>query len=772
MESPATEELINSAKNAGVPKDQLVNFLSSSYAPLPWQLGFHAIARECDEPNGPDKVGVGGSRGPGKSHAVFSQVTLDDCRRVPNLKFLFIRHTGIAAKESFEDLIGKVLQGRIRYEYNRSANTLTFPNSSKVVLGGFQDERDVDKYIGIEYDGIAIEELNQLKQERVNKLLGSMRTSKPDWRPRLYASFNPGGVGHQDVRNLFVDPHREGTEFKTRFVPSTYRENPYLNVEYTEYLEGLTGNLGKAWRDGDFDIFEGQFFNEFSRTVHVIEPFAIPETWKKIRTIDHGRTAPTACLWGAVDHDGRVYWYREYYRAGEDADLNAQEIARMSEGETYWATVMDSACYSKTGYGETIADIYRNNGVYADPWPKNRLAGWALFHEYLRHTPVEKPKMLFFKTCHEVIREIPAAIHDDIRPEDLDCFVAGTGIKTINGEKPIEEIRSGDSVMTPLGFREAYITGPCVESATTLLELSSGGKIEGTSNHKVFIKGKGLVALEDVEPGDELLTENSSSLWLSNPWFTTALNIVATESGDIILRTGLYLLKALPACIARFLSTLLAPFLRATMFIIRTTISTIILLQTLPRLMAGNIASYTIVTDWKISRVAPQNGGRPRRENKHSRQTLKRCLKELLSGNFRAAIVARLLKQKDKINSVARTAIGKRITSRPPALCVALRHCEEKDNRPVRVSAVSPSGKKIVYRLRVKQAHLYYANGCLVTNTSGSDHALDAVRGALEYLAEKKSPKPLDPVGVMLQKMKQKDSIRPINLNKFYNRGR
>ncbi len=450
MESPsqAIDDLVMSAKQAGVPRDQLENFLARGYAPLPWQLGFHAIARHCDVTGGPDKVGAGGARGPGKSHAIFAQVTLDDCQRVPSLKCLFIRQTGIAAKESFEDLIGKVLTGRTNYEYNRSGNTLVFPNKSKVVLGGFQDERDVDKYIGIEYDLIAIEELNQLKRERVDKLLGSMRTSKQGWRPRLYASFNPGGTGHQDVKTMFVDPFKSDRQVKTRFVPSTYRENPYLNVEYTDYLEGLGGNLGKAWRDGDFDIFEGQFFNEFNSNVHVIEPFPIPDTWRKFRAIDHGRTAPTAAMWGAVDHDGAIWWYREYYKAGVDADVNAKEIARLSEGEKYWFTLIDSACYSRTGNGETIADIYRNNGVNAEPWPKNRLAGWALFHEYLR----DGPKMRFFKTCYNAVRTIPTLIHDDRHPEDLDTSgedhaadaVRGTleflrEMKTPTPKSPIEQ---------------------------------------------------------------------------------------------------------------------------------------------------------------------------------------------------------------------------------------------------------------------------------------------------------------------------------------------
>ena len=420
MAETALINCINTAKRIGVARDQAERFLKHGYAPLPWQWKFHTLARECDKADGPVKVGVGGARGPGKSHGVFAQVALDDCQRQSGLKGLFLRQTGTAARESFGDLVIKVLFKRIQYHYNRAESILYFPNSSRIVLGGFHDERDVDKYIGIEYDFIAIEELNQLTHSRVERLLGSMRTSKPNWRPRLYASFNPGGIGHDYVKRLFVEPART-VETQTRFIPARYSDNPWLNKEYIQYLEDLGGSLGRAWRDGDFDIFEGQYFSEWREEKHVVEPFEIPDTWRRIRCIDHGRTAPTACLWGAIDYDGKIYWYREYHKVGVDADVNAQAIAQLSEGENYDFTVLDSACFSHTGSGETIGEIYARNDVAAMPSPKkNRLAGWSLFHEYLRLDEETTPRMLFFKTCYNAIRTIPTLIHDERHPEDLD----------------------------------------------------------------------------------------------------------------------------------------------------------------------------------------------------------------------------------------------------------------------------------------------------------------------------------------------------------------
>lgn len=420
--SNSARKFFLSAHEAGMVRDQVKNFIGRGYAPLPWQCRFHSIARKCDETGEAVRIGVGGARGPGKSHCVFAQVTLDDCQRVPNVKALFIRQTSLSAKESFEDLIYKVLTGKVDFDYNRSINVLTFPNGSRVILGGFQDERDIDKYIGIEYDLMAVEELNQLTENKIMKLLGSLRTSKENWRPRLYASFNPGGIGHEFVKKTFVIPHRENTEKETRFVPSNYKDNIYLNREYVEYLEQLPGNLGKAWREGDFDVFEGQYFNEWSNEMHVVDPFLIPSSWLKIRSIDpSGRHGITSCHWYAIDWDKNVYVYREHYATGLDADQHAKEILRLSEGEEYLYTVIDTAAFSKLGLPETLSELYERCGITGlVAASKDRFAGWNMVHQYLRWDKNTLPRLKVFNTCYNLIRTMPILVHDELHPEDLD----------------------------------------------------------------------------------------------------------------------------------------------------------------------------------------------------------------------------------------------------------------------------------------------------------------------------------------------------------------
>ncbi len=436
MEAALLERCLSTAKQAGSPKDQAKTFLEHGYVPLPWQWRFHAAAREADRPNGPVMIGAGGSRGPGKSHAIFAQITLDDCQRIPNLKALFLRKTGKAAKESLEDLVGRVLANKVKYDW--ASSTLRFPNGSKAILGGFKDEKDIEKYVGIEYDVIGGEELNQLSEQKIEMLRGSLRTSKENWRPRLYSSFNPGGIGHGFVKATFVEPWKAGIEKQTRFIPATYKDNPVLNVEYTDYLEGLSGQLGQAWREGDFDILAGTYFTEFKEGIHVVEPYTLPAEWRRFCMLDYGHEAASALYWAAVTPDSKVVIFRELYRSGLTFSKLAEEfVASSPSGEKVEYLVADPSIWSVKGEADTglsgaeifearVRELTKNSqykGIRLERGNNDRVNGWAVTREYLRpyaHDDKTTAKLQIFDTCPNLIRTFPLAIHDERNPEDID----------------------------------------------------------------------------------------------------------------------------------------------------------------------------------------------------------------------------------------------------------------------------------------------------------------------------------------------------------------
>ncbi|MCH7748247.1 MAG: hypothetical protein IH939_09130 [Acidobacteria bacterium] len=204
-------------------------------------------------------------------------------------------------------------------------------------------------------------------------------------------------------------------------------------MEYLEYLEGLTGNLGRAWREGDWDLFEGQFFTEFRKDMHVTRPFKIPDTFRKFGGLDFGSTNPFAFYWVAVDWDGNYWVYREYYKTGETAENNAKAVATINResGDFLEMVVGDRAMFHKLGYGETIGDIMRRNGIgqtgtnipYLEPsigGKNSRVSRAQMMRQKLYFNKGEQPKIKFFDTCVNAIRTIPALVHDRNKPEDVD----------------------------------------------------------------------------------------------------------------------------------------------------------------------------------------------------------------------------------------------------------------------------------------------------------------------------------------------------------------
>src|SRR3990167_3939093 len=197
---PALHKLLSMAAAAGVPKDQTSNFLAGGYIPLPWAMHFHAAARAADHAGGPIYILSGGARGPGKTHATMAQVGLDDCQRFAGLKCLFLRKVQKAARESFEDIVQNIFGG-IDLIHTTSPARIRFPNGSRIIMGGFNNESEIDSYLGIEYDIIVIEEASQLSENKIEMLKGSLRSSKPGWRVRIYMTTNPGGIGHKYMRD-------------------------------------------------------------------------------------------------------------------------------------------------------------------------------------------------------------------------------------------------------------------------------------------------------------------------------------------------------------------------------------------------------------------------------------------------------------------------------------------------------------------------------------------------------------------------------------------
>lgn len=420
------ERFARTAQKAGCPQEQVSRFLAYGYVPQPKQLTFHAAARAADIPGNPNRIALGGDRSGAKSHTIMAQVMQDDCQRYPGLEVLYVRKVGKSAKKALDQLRKKLFI-HLPHTWNQQSGLITFHESgSTVQIGHFQTEDDIDQYVGLEYDVIVIEEEAQLSKAKVDKLHGSLRTSKPGWRARSYHATNPGGVGHEAFKQAYVQPYRNGTETTTRFIPISWRDNAYVDPDYVIYLDSLSGVLRRMWRDGDWDVGAGMFFTNWDQKKHVIEPFRVTLDSPVWVSFDYGFSHPTAVYWHTV-MDGKVYTIAEHCQSRW---LPEQHVAAMRdvtenilhrawpEGIEYFVAGVD--VFSRRANGQSVADQYQEFNIEFKPAITDRLGGAAMMLRRLGDEEARiEPTWFIFSRCVALIQTIPQLMSDPNRPEDV-----------------------------------------------------------------------------------------------------------------------------------------------------------------------------------------------------------------------------------------------------------------------------------------------------------------------------------------------------------------
>lgn len=244
---------------------------------------------------------------------------------------------------------------------------------------------------------------------------------------RMYLTCNPGGVGHQWVKRLFVDrqfrPGERPEDYV--FIPARVYDNRVLmerDPGYAALLEGLEPDLRRAWLEGDWEFSAGQYFSSFRRDTHVVRPFVLPRHWRRYITLDYGLDM-LACYWIAVDERGRAYVYRELYRSDLIISEAAEKIRRMTPPEEHiYARMAPPDLWNRRqDTGRSVAEVFAREGVPLTRASNDRVMGWYDLQEWLRVREMDGqklPGLQIFDCCPNLIRTLPALQRDLHDPND------------------------------------------------------------------------------------------------------------------------------------------------------------------------------------------------------------------------------------------------------------------------------------------------------------------------------------------------------------------
>jgi len=482
------------------------------YEPFPKQRAFH---------ESPAKYRLfGGAAGPGKSKALLMEAVLQ-AHEHAGVNTLLLRRTFSELEQSLLLYFRRDIPRELYKSYNESKHVVTWLNGSTTRFGYCQSEADVYQYQGAEFLFIGIDELTLFTLRQWQFLTSRNRCPVPGAFPCMAGATNPGNIGHAWVKSLWIDKQpASGMEHPEEFdasdydfIPARVSDNPiYAGDEnYLKTLRALPSHLKRAFLDGDWDVFAGQYFDRFDCSRHVVRAEQIDwkPWWARWISIDWGFEHPAAVYWhaqtpggvapyggaasvtdalGTVDETAgskdfrRIVTYREFVTHRTSPRDLAKEIVARSVCSDNGATGKSDAALSlnsrrdagatKGNYAhEKIDAIYLSPDAFARrtdeasiadqmgevfvaagmprpvPADNDRVGGWMLLYQML-----DAGEWLLTENCVELIRTIPSLVRDPARVED---------IEKMDGDDPADAARYG--LKSRYGARRAWETHPPLE---------------------------------------------------------------------------------------------------------------------------------------------------------------------------------------------------------------------------------------------------------------------------------------------------------------------
>ena len=335
--------------------------------------------------------------------------------------------------------------------------------------------------------------------------------------------------------------------------------------------------------------------------------------------------------------------------------------------------------------------------------------------------------------------EFPAGSHDD------QCFVAGTKVATLFGDKPIEKIKAGEMGLTPFGLKRVLFSGK-----TGTRNVISKFGVTATPDHPFITRDAEIKAFQTVEEEEciKLKYRNLINPILQRRLRSTALPIVSWDRGSITLaspprtkagklRKGsmwLYGNSSLgKLCLKGFISIIRTATLSITNLAI---LSVYHGMNTARKLITKLKGSKNILTRCGRLQV---HGIEAKKEEVGIASMLKKGFRPFINVSVR--FVAPFLRQKVQTEGSAQESV-KPNTDGITSVIRSQKNAKSvvKSSLPSRVEAENPElhapelvaeswgGIEPVYNLCVSDVHMFFANGVLVHNCDATTQALNYFR--------------------------------------------
>jgi PBSX family phage terminase large subunit len=332
--------------------------------------------------------------------------------KYPNSQSVVIRKTltslYTSVLKTYKNVLGA--ESPVSFYGGEKPEWADYPNGSRIFFAGMDNPQ---KALSSERDFIYVNQAEELALDDWETLT-TRCTGRAANAPyaQIMGDCNPGPpthwILHRPSLKIFESRHEHN--------PTLFDDDGTITPRgrlTLEILDRLTGVRKERLRYGRWVQAEGAVYEEWDRAVHLIEPFPIPREWRRIRSTDFGYSNPFSTGWYAIDHDGRMYLYREIYKTQTIVDDHARRIVELSGSDRFEANIADHDAEDRATLARAVpatATRPGRPGIPTLPAYKLISPGIQAVQARLRPAGDGKPRLFIFK--------------DALLPEDRDESLA------------------------------------------------------------------------------------------------------------------------------------------------------------------------------------------------------------------------------------------------------------------------------------------------------------------------------------------------------------
>jgi hypothetical protein len=244
-------------------------------------------------------------------------------KKYPGSKWAIVRDSLQTLKRTTIPSFKKVCPEGFIKNFNQELQIVTLTNDSQILFFGenYADDKDLNRFKGLEVNGFLLEEMNELQELTFYKCIERAGSHILDINPKplILATCNPS---NNWVKEKVYNQWKTGNlPHNWLYIPSKITDNPHIPADYMESLKSMPRYEYEVFVNGNWDLQQKtglEFYKEFNLDDHV----------KKVEY------RPELPIWLSVDENVHPYFGCSVWQIEGKVATQIDELCMRSPNNT------------------------------------------------------------------------------------------------------------------------------------------------------------------------------------------------------------------------------------------------------------------------------------------------------------------------------------------------------------------------------------------------------------------------------------------------------